>query len=130
MKFSDFATEHGGYIDKDGCSYDDKEELLQAGILEMCCCGNPELNLWYVMRGLEVVESRRDYTPEGYAKSRALADEVFKSTESENFFYYWTAARDYTEHGGSIPGWLTEKGRDLLEMLREWWAERERDRAQ
>lgn len=37
--------------------------------------------------------------------------------------WYWLDNKGYTEHGGSVPGWLTEEGWKLLEDLEELMAE-------
>jgi len=33
------------------------------------------------------------------------------------FMWYWFDKEELTEHGGSVPGWLTKKGLGMLNKL-------------
>ena len=96
-----------------GCAYGDPTDLIQGGLLGMCCCGNPEANLQYVLGGLELLV---DF---GYHNDELVLAH-FGAQEAANFFWYWVTEKDFAEHGGSVPGWLTPEGWELLELLREW----------
>jgi hypothetical protein len=109
----------GGYKDPEGCWHEDATSLLQAGLLRFCGCGRAEDNLRYILRGLEMVATYATGTPDYSERSC----EVFGASEAEYFFYYWADKEGLTEHGGTVPGWLTEKGKTLLAMLREWSVE-------
>lgn len=100
------------YEDDGGCLHEYAEDLLQAGILGFCCCGRPFESLSYIRRGLELIDER-----EGHKKR--LADH-FQTDAAMYFFYYWCDKEELTEHGGSVPGWLTEKGSALLSLLRDF----------
>lgn len=115
----------GMYVDSEGCSWSDAVAYLQGGVLGFCTCGAPEDNLLYVMGGLEVLSEDADMADfdAWWPAHMGRVVEHFGSEQAANFFAYW--ANDVAglmEHGGSIPGWLTPKGHDVLRMLREWAA--------
>lgn len=121
-----YFTEESGYVlEADGCSYDTATDLLHAGILEFCGCGNPDGNLRFVLGGLELLDEQR---PDGNAWELWFAGHMlreqahFGSQAVADFFYYWCHRQELTEHGGCIPGWLTAEGKALLALLREWAA--------
>lgn len=112
----------------EGCRYETSLELIQCGILEFCACGMPEENLRYILRGLELIAEQ---PPKEYEESKdqffawwkahdAREMEHYKTEAGKFFFYYWADKEDYVEHGGVVPGWLTEKGQCLLDLLREY----------
>lgn len=79
------------------------ETYIMVDVLGFCACGSP----WIILNGLEkyldVVE-KREYR------------------EDENFLLYaYVADRaKLTDHGGSVYGaWLTDKGEEILNLLRE-----------
>lgn len=113
-----------GYEDDQGCFHEFAEDLLQAGILEFCSCGCPEESLLYVMRGLELINERgpedRTEWVDWFKGHQLRTHEHFKTRGAEYFFYYWCDKEELTEHGGSVPGWLTEKGAALLSLLQDF----------
>lgn len=100
-----------GYEDEDGFYYPDAAGLLAVGLLNLCGCGDPESTLLYILGGLELIENPDD---EDGRRSH------FASVGAEYFFYYWCANEGLEEHGGAVPGWLTDKGHTVLSLLREW----------
>lgn len=90
--------------------------------LGFCTCGNAYDNLRYIRDGLAHIDSPR---PEGNNEwdkwyKQWLADGIalFGNERARYFFFYWADAAELTEHGGSVPGWLTDKGHDLLSCLK------------
>jgi hypothetical protein len=126
VKLADFAKD-SGYEDAEGLYCETADTLLQSGILGFCCCGTVPENLRYISAGLELIGEK---SPKGsgdewnawYKGWRKRVDDHFKSSAAEYFFFYWADKEKLTEHGGCVPGWLTDKGKDLLAMLREWAA--------
>jgi hypothetical protein len=115
--------------EKDGIHYNDLEELVGTGFLSFCGCGCPDEAMQYVLDGLELIaedspDSFKDHEAWNvwWQGHRAKLDAHFKTDGARYFFWYWADKEELTEHGGSVPGWLTEKGRQLLEALREWRA--------
>lgn len=118
----------GGY-EYDGCWHESAESVIQVGLLGFCGCGNPDVNLAYILVGLELIDEKcpdafkdREAWNVWYTDHTARERAHFGSDAARNFFYYWCDERRLTEHGGSIPGWLDEKGRELLAALSEWAA--------
>jgi hypothetical protein len=113
-----------GYEDEKCAYYEDAFGLLQCGILGFCGCGAGEENLLYVLRGLELIDEKGPASHEEWRiwwdGHNARVKEHFKTSEAQYFFFYWCDKEDFTEHGGSVPGWLTDKGHNVLAMLREW----------
>ena len=97
------------YINDEGIWFDDDPlDFIQAGILDFCCCGNPEKSLKYTYEKLKEIDQR------GTSNSK-----------ESMFVYYHFDSVGLTEHGSSVPGWLTEKGkgvmRDLEKLLPIVW---------
>jgi hypothetical protein len=125
MAFENYMNGDGNLIGRDQCVYevDNIVDFVQCGLLDYCLCGNPEDNLAYVLGGLELIHSS---CPEGvnfkvwFSEHQKKVLAHFGTHDSAMFFYYWADKEGWTEHGGSVPGWLTEDGLDLLLGLREW----------
>lgn len=114
-----------GYYDEDGRYYEDAESFYQTKVFEFCGCGRPEDNLEYIMKGLSYIDREH---PEGMSYEQScewvkkwIEDGIplFGNEESRYFFFYWADKEGLTEHGGSVPGWLTDYGREVLDDLRE-----------
>lgn len=116
---------NGNWEDEEGILWDGPIDFIQGHVLDFCLCGSPEENLAFILRGLEHIN-------EGWPPDSEYADqiawyrawfirgtEVFGNQLSRDFFFYWTSALGLTEHGGCIPGWLTPKGLDLINVLKE-----------
>lgn len=120
-KLADFEKDDGYEVD--GCFYETAESMIQCGFLDFCGCGCPTENLGYVLDGLALVEERMQKIPDFDFKAwRARAEKHFRSDEAQFFFWYWADKEKLTEHGSSVPGWLTDQGKQLLGLLREWKA--------
>ena len=99
--------------------YIDAESLLQCGVLQQCGCGNPEDNIRLVAKVLRHVHDRKMYvwddnhkmTHEDWMEQgrKIGSDDVLK------FIYYTIDEIELTEHGGSVPGWLTPLGIEFME---------------
>ena len=108
--------ESGTYIDDTGCHYENAEDFYQTSVFGFCGCGRPEDNLQFILDGLKHILSsdREDY-------DTWLQDglRIFGNEESRQFFFYWADKQGLTEHGGAIPGWLTEEGEAVMSDLME-----------
>lgn len=106
---------------------------IQCERFGFCGCGNPEANLLYVLGGLALIGERRpNYFTTDPATWNAWNEEHHKraalhfgNDSAESFFYYWCDKEKLTQHGGSIPGWLTEEGQNLLNKLLQFKQELE-----
>lgn len=126
---ADYVNESGAFA-YDGCEYDTAQSLVECCILGFCGCGMPDETRAYVEEGLSIIEDLRTshggmidpFSAERIAFLKAKQERVaarFHSDESWYFFLYWCSAEDLVEHGSSLPGWLTEKGKNLLSLLRQ-----------
>lgn len=103
--------------------YQDKESELQDKI-GFCTCGRREQNLEYVLKGLLIIgELAFVYEPLSVVTLsdwNSVRDSHFGNEAAAYFFFYWAASKGYTEHGGSVPGWLTAEEEDLIKELKDW----------
>jgi len=87
----------------------------------MCLCGSPESVLAMLVRLLRWIDEPLDTKEPGwnerYAAHRASLEAWCPDTGVSDFLFYWLDHEDLTEHGGSVPGWLTKKGEGLLGAL-------------
>ena len=110
--------------------YDSETSLLQIGVFDCCACGMPEKNLEYILGALELIKDRGPESNKPLGKDTEWSlwwDQHKKDTiahhgseEPAYFFYYWADNQKLTEHGGSVPGWLTAKGEEVLKLLKAW----------
>lgn len=123
MSLSNFTIKDGRYV-LEGCHYDNAEQLIQSGILGFCECGIPDRNLKYILGGLRLINEKGPSDlyewKQWWVSHQSKISAHFGTKEAEYFFYYWADKEELTEHGGSVPGWLTSSGDDLLQMLEEW----------
>lgn len=126
--FKEYTTPDDKY-EYDGIEYDDAESFLWCGLFGFCACG-PNDRTEIVRKGLAHLQSRSEFwhkdepqTKEQndtfYAQWNEEARRIFGNEESRYFFYYWADKEDLTEHGGAIPGWLTDKGEEVLRLLNQ-----------
>jgi len=58
-----------------------------------------------------------------YKQWRKEGLKLFGNEKAMFFFYYWCDVLKLTEHGGCIPGWLSEKGKNTLSDLEDLFGE-------
>lgn len=85
---------------------------------QWCYCGNPTSAVELVKAGLELADSWAKPT-NYYKRWEALCVERLGSVGVQNMLWYMFDAWGWTEHGGCVPGWLTAKGKRVLELLNE-----------
>ena len=113
-----------GYYDEDDIYYEDSESFLQGKILGFCNCGMPENSLKHVQLALRQVSNLKCIVWEKKQTIEEWDAENNKLLGGETgtyFMWYWLDTKGFTEHGGSVPGWLTESGYKLLEDLDEYF---------
>lgn len=125
MNIDKFKREDG-YYDKDGCFYEDAESFLQIKVLGFCGCGDPDLSLKHTQIALRQVSNLKELVWEKKQTWEEWDKENKKLLGEETgvyFMWYWLDTKGFTEHGGSVPGWLTESGYELLEDLDKYFEE-------
>lgn len=128
MNIDKFKKEDG-YYDEDGCFYEDAESFLQTKILGFCGCGDPDLSLKHTQTALRQVSNLKELVWEKKQTWEEWDAENKKLLGGETgvyFMWYWLDNKELTEHGGSVPGWLTIEGYELLEDLDEYFEEVEK----
>lgn len=106
--------------------------------LKFCGCGSPETVLRHLRGAMRALQDQTEawstersafsfgkWAPADQERSDgvrwALGGGEKDSENEYGAFYYMTAyllaAADLTEHGGSVPGWLTDFGREVLARL-------------
>jgi len=111
------------YIDPTGCHWDNPQEFIQGYMFGFCCCGEPNHALSLVRDVLRHIKNVREKV---YESELSFGD-AWKQWEQEGkkicgerelyFVYYFLHLKNLTEHGGSVPGWLTDAGEELLHDL-------------
>ena len=104
---------------------DGTSEMLQDNIwsaLDLCGCGNHALTLEFISEGMRILKiTDDDDSDEGWTRKW----EEQKKFESKYqggalLLWYFLTNMGFAEHGGSIPGWLTDSGRFMFEKITEW----------
>jgi len=102
-----------GYYDEDDCYYEDAESILTVHVLKFCGCGLPGEAMEFVGKVMRLLRDMHDDHDVWDAKWKEL-DELFPNDGIRYLVYYYLDNLELTEHGGSVPGWLTEKGKQVL----------------
>lgn len=119
-KILDGLKDDGGEMfsisDAEGVHYESRSQYL-GHLLGFCGCGMPDTALAYVYEGMSLIKARSDSDYSAESVNKLL--EFGGSDGAKYFFWYRLDDLDFTEHGGSVPGWLTDKGKDFLLALEE-----------
>lgn len=122
MTIDKFRQLDGSYIDEEGVTWVDTTSFFQCKILGLCGCGLPEQNLLYIRDVLRHINRLKEFHEKqiSYDEWKAAGRQIMHTEQIEYFTYYVLDSLGLTEHGGSVPGWLTKKGEDLLSDLEEY----------
>lgn len=124
MHFMDKYKKSDGTYEIDGLIYDTIEDALMMGVFGFCGCGMPWYTLAYIRDELENIERYTEWVNENHHITKDIPSPMENNNKEENlgrsyFIWYWFDKMGYTDHGGSVPGWLTDEGESLLECLKE-----------
>lgn len=124
MHFMDKYKKSDGTYEIDGLIYDTIEDALMMGVFGFCGCGMPLYTLAYIRDELENIERYTEWVNENHHITKDIPSPMENNNKEENlgrsyFIWYWFDKMGYTDHGGSVPGWLTDEGESLLECLKE-----------
>jgi hypothetical protein len=95
-----------GYWDDDGCYYEVEDPLgfIQTGLLGHCGCGDLGSSLRYLAVCLQALKDKNYKNP-------------YHSDGERYTIWYLLCRSGLTEHGSSVPGWLTKHGEGVLSDL-------------
>jgi len=93
----------------------DEKDLIEDIMrdLGLCGCGHPEDAARYLADVLRHIDRLKYEVWEEkltYDEWMEAGKSLFVNGGAECFTYYFLDNLDLIEHGGSVPGWLTEKG--------------------
>lgn len=104
------------FVDKEeGCSWESPLDYALTHMLGFCGCGSPEAAGKLIRDILIVLEKQFDIPYEEYRKG---IKDLLPNDGLEMVVFYFLDNQGIIEHGTCVPGWLTQKGKDLLEILK------------
>ena len=122
MHIDSYKNYIGDYVMPNGDVCGNAEAALTS-LLGFCDCGAPDSAMKYVRDALQLVDDRKKKLWEGeitYEQWREYVGAVLQSEGAEYFMWYWLNEKGFTEHGVSVPGWLTPDGEEMLSDLNEY----------
>lgn len=111
--------EHGDYADEGHHCESASDFILQA-VLGFCGCGQPAAALRHlqsVLRHIHNLQHRVWTKLQTYEQWEEDGAKLFVSEGAACLFYYVLDEKGLLEHGGSVPGWLSDAGVRMLEDL-------------
>ena len=95
-----------------------------------CFCGMPEEAAALLRDVLRAMKTRADLSDNGAAhdhpdveETRRRERELLPTDGIYYTYHYWLSNKGLTEHGGSVPGWLTAQGHEVLAALERYGAD-------
>lgn len=111
-----------GYETDEGVYWDTAPDLIHGHLFGFCCCGRPHDFLRKIAGALWLVRelTRKDYESwqEHYDGWKERRDEILGDSGNQYTYWYLLDRAGLTEHGSSVPGWLTPKGERVLNDLK------------
>lgn len=111
-----YRQDDGYYADEDDVHHGDTpEDCIRSMILNWCGCGCPKDALNYVkkvLKGISMIYKDENYGFRGFEKE-------FPDSGARYTILYVLDERGLTDHGTSVPGFLTEKGKEILKDLEQ-----------
>jgi hypothetical protein len=124
MHIDKWKVHEGDYVDEDNCHWEDAESFLAGKIMGFCGCGNNEVALKYIRDVMELIEKIHTGEGESWRAAYTALDDFFSNNSGLQYtIYYLLDMKELTTHGGSVPGWLTKKGKEVLSDLQEIFPE-------
>lgn len=118
--FDELLNEDGMYEDSRGICFNDVEEYLHESTdwCGFCGCGQPVMSLLCIHNCLRLIEDRHNDCYPDYEDWNRACDKI-ANRQVMYTLWYMLDRLELIEHGGSVPGWLTDKGHKMLLALEE-----------
>jgi len=124
-KFEQYWNEERQVFEYNGVEFGTFDEVIQS-VLGWCMCGCPDDSQRMIMKALRHIKNLQELVWENKMEYEVWAKncrDLFG--EWEYVIYYILYEKKLTEHGGSVPGWLTDEGIELLELLESFYENRD-----
>ena len=110
-----------GYYHESQIYYEDIIDFICTGILGFCGCGRPIDALIYIRDVLSLIDewTGHEFQKITYEEHKEKEKALFNNEGQAYFTWYYLDNLGLTDHGGSVPGWLTPEGEILLSDLKE-----------
>jgi hypothetical protein len=130
MYLDQFKNAEGKYAASSGVEYDSPVGYIIEHEFGWCGCGRPFEAAMHVRSILALIASLHSDKEgqewrEHYQRWTEAEKSLFPHEGSNTVAYYVMDRAGLTEHGGSVPGWLTARGHEMLKDLDEIAARRE-----
>ncbi len=119
------------YVADNGAEWDDIHTFVLEGLMGFCGCGMPEHVANLIEDGLQHIKDLMEIRDGNHNRPgsdpkwkedwdgwnrRGL--EIFGNPGCEYLLYYCFDNAGLTEHGGAVPGWLSDLGEDVLKEMK------------
>lgn len=121
MHLDKYKQSDGWYKDEHGTSFENIEQFLSS-IFGFCGCGAPWAALKKVAETMRAIQDCMDGKITWEQRNALIPDEGLRY-----IVWYMLDDRRMIEHGSSVPGWLTEQGKLILEDLEEYLKLKEKE---
>lgn len=122
-----FKLDNGRYY-YDECSYENETDLILSGFFKFCGCGLPEKALRYIkdvmihiqqLQEYHLSKSPGDEFADFYSGWELRGETLYGNEGAKYVIWYVLDNTGMTEHGASVPGWLTPLGEDILQDIKD-----------
>lgn len=125
MNIDKYKNVNGLYqINESSPEYDDPIDFIQQELFGFRGCGCPESNLKFIRDVMEILKWWHFYMKDKkfddvYPEYQKRLKDLCSNEGALYLAYYVLHDKGFTEHGGSVPGWLTDNGEELLVDINE-----------
>lgn len=120
--YEKYLNEKTQMFEYDDLEFETFDSLIQHK-LNWCGCGMPDQAQRMIMKALRHINNLQLLVNENKLSWEEWnADSKLLFGYWEYVIYYILDEKGLTEHGSGVPGWLTDKGKELLEELEEFYS--------
>lgn len=115
ITIEDYKKEDG-YYHYNGMTFNTAQDMISE-MLDFCGCGMPDEAIDFVYKALNLVKINREMKYDDWYKE---VKKLLPNHGVEYFVWYYLDSKEFTEHGGSVPGWLTEEGVNMMRLIEDY----------